>query len=120
MSGNSARSTRRTAPMVNARSGARELTTDPPSSGSVALAGVEHQPELPDLHLIAGLQRGVVDAFAVDVGAVEAAHVVHYEGVSLAAEDGVLTGHGHVVEEDVAIGVPPGRHLVVVQQEART
>src|SRR5947209_58972 len=64
----------------------------------------EHQPELADLDLVAVAQGGGLDALAVDVGAVEAADVADGERAALAVELGVAPGHGHVVEEDVAVG----------------
>src|SRR4051812_3603833 len=66
------------------------------------------QPELADLHLVTAGQGGDVDRLAVDVGAVEAAHVVHGEAAALAVELHVRAADRHVVEEDVAVGVPTG------------
>ena len=60
----------------------------------------------------------LVDPVAVDVGAVEAADVARRRSRrSVAAELGVPARDGHVVEEDVAVGVAAGGHLVVVEQE---
>ncbi len=59
----------------------------------------------------------LLDALPVDVGAVEAADVAHGETVAPAVELGVPPGDRHVVEEDVAVRVPPGRGDVVVEQE---
>src|SRR4051812_18798613 len=48
--------------------------------------GQVHQAELADLHLVAAGERGDVHRLAVDVGAVEAADVVHGEPAALAVE----------------------------------
>ena len=99
--------------------GRRAVTAALPRRRSGRWLGVEDEAELADLDLVAGLQRGLVDALAVDVGAVERADVADDEAVALAAEVGVLARDGDVVEEDVAVGVPAGVDLVVVEQEAR-
>ena len=61
---------------------------------------------------------GGVDALAVEVGAVEAADVADDEAAALADELRVPAGHGHVVEEDVALRVAAGGRDVGVEQEA--
>src|SRR3954471_24166469 len=83
-----------------------------------ARTGEIDQPELADLRLVAAGQGGDVDRLAVDVGAVEAAHVVHGEAAALAVELHVPAADRHVVEEDVAVGVPAGRGHVLGEQEA--
>ena len=69
------------------------------------LAGEEHQPVLPDLHLVTVGQRDArLDALTVDIGAVEASDVGDGEdAVGPAPELHVTAGDGHVVEEDVAL-----------------
>ena len=79
----------------------------------------EDQPELSDLNLVTAAQRGGVDRFPVDIGAVEAAHVDHLELVVSQPELGMPTAHGDVVEEDVAVGVPSRRRGRLVEQESR-
>ena len=79
--------------------------------------GIEDQAVLADLHLVAAGERRVVDAFPVDVGAVERADVAHREAVVDPAELGMPPGHGDVVEEDVAGRVPAGGGDVGVEQE---
>src|SRR3954447_11388489 len=86
-----------------------------PSLGLVALEA--HQAVLADLDLVGVLQQDGVDAVAVDVGAVEAAGVGDAEGVALAGERRVPAGDGHVVEEDLAVGVPARGDDVLVEQE---
>src|SRR3954470_3292177 len=105
-SGKSGWSRARTAPMV-IRAGAGPAFTRRGSRRG-ACAGVEHQPELADLHLVAGLQGSFVDPLAVDVGAVERADVTDQETVALTAEARVLARDRDVVQEDVAVGVAPG------------
>src|SRR5919206_77732 len=83
-----------------------------------ARTGQVDEAELADLHLVAPGQRRDVDRLAVDVGAVEAADVVHREAAALAVELHVPTADGDVVEEDVAVGVPAGGGDVLVEQEA--
>ena len=61
---------------------------------------------------------GVVDALAVEVGAVEAADVADGEGGAVADELGVPAGDRDVVEEDVALGVAADGREVGVEQEA--
>src|ERR1035437_3947637 len=113
MSGKSGASVARTAPIVNGRRAAVGLTR----SGLLGGTGIEHQPELADLHLVASLQSGLVDPLPVDVRAVQRAHVTHQEDVTRAAEGRMLAGHRDVIEEDVAVGVTPCADLVSVQQE---
>src|SRR3712207_9459287 len=83
-----------------------------------ARTGQVDQAELADLHLVAPGQRRDVDRLAVDVGAVEAADVVHGEAAALTVELHVPAADGDVVEEDVAVGVPAGGGDVLVEQEA--
>src|ERR1019366_8221854 len=80
--------------------------------------GIEHEPELADLDLVAGLEDGLVDPLPVDVGAVQGADVVNQEGITLAPESRVLARYRDVVEEDVAVGVTPRADLVRVEQES--
>src|SRR3954447_24774675 len=80
--------------------------------------GQVHQAELADLHLVATGEGGDVDRLAVDVGAVQAADVVHGEAAALAVELHVPPADGDVVQEDVAVGVPAGGGDLLVEQEA--
>src|SRR4051812_47060111 len=91
----------------------------PLASGRLAGAGAGEvdEAELADLHLVAAGERGDVDRLAIDVGAVEAADVVDGEAAALAVELHVPAADRHVVEEDVAVGVPAGRRDVLVEQE---
>src|SRR5690242_14947916 len=112
--GKSARSRSRTCPMLNSsppsadsstvRSAAR-FSAATPTASALGVAGVEHQPVLADLDLVTVVQRDLVDPVAVDVGAVETAHV--RDGVARlgALELRVPARDGHVVEEDVAVRV---------------
>src|SRR3954447_15089651 len=92
----------------------------PLASGRLAGAGAGqvHEAELADLHLVTPGEGCDVDRLAIDVGAVEAADVVHGEAATLAVELHVTTADRHVVEEDVAVGGPAGRRDVLVEQEA--
>src|SRR5918999_1021944 len=127
-SGKSSRSTVSTSPIVRrgaSRSCPVVLCTCVTSrarsrAGGLARArtGQVHEAELADLHLVAPGQRRDVDRLAVDVGAVEAADVVHREAAALAVELHVPAADGDVVEEDVAVGVPAGGGDVLVEQEA--
>src|SRR5699024_4480358 len=57
--------------------------------------------EFADLHLVACAQHGGVDAFPVDVGAVEGADVA-YDVTLLVSEKLRMTARdGHVIKEDV-------------------
>src|SRR3954467_14045821 len=66
--------------------------------------GEVHQAELADLHLVAAGQRGDVDRLAVDVGAVQAADVVHGEAAALAVELHVSAAGGPRLGEKGAVG----------------
>ncbi len=44
---------------------------------------------------------------------------MHPEGLALPSELGMAAGHGDVVEEDVAVRVPPDGDELAVQEEAR-
>ena len=74
---------------------------------------------LADLDLVAVPQIDRVDAYPIDVGTVEAARVPYALALLLcaavvAAEDfRVLPGHGHGVEEDIALGAAPDRDDVL-------
>jgi hypothetical protein len=81
-------------------------------------AGEEHQLELADLELVAGDELAVLHPLPVQVGAVQGADVVDGEAVGAAADLGVAARDGDVVEEDVALGVAPGGHRLLVEQEA--
>src|SRR6478609_9338575 len=117
-SGNSSCRAASTAPIVIRRA-ARPGASGLDSRGGCARARIEHQPELADLDLVAGVQDRLVDALTVDVGAVERPHVAHDEAAALTTEGRVLAGDGDVVEEDVGVGVATGADLVGVEQEAR-
>src|SRR5664280_1512075 len=116
MSGKSGASVARTAPIVNGRRAAVGLTR----GGLLGGTGIEHQPELADLHFVASLQIGLVDPLPVDVRAVQRADVTHQEDVTLMAEGRMLARDRDVVEEDVTVGVTPRGDLVRVEQETCT
>src|SRR4051812_37891593 len=97
-SGKSGWSRARTAPMVIRAGAGPAFTRRGSRRGAGAGAGVEHQPELADLHLVAGLQDSFVDPLAVDVGAVERADVTDQETVALTAEARVLARDRDVVQ----------------------
>src|SRR5699024_4254748 len=71
-----------------------------------------------DLDLVTTAQLCFVDRFTVDVGAVEATDVANTEAVTPAEELHVATRNGHVVQEDVAVGVAAGGGHIAVQKEA--
>src|SRR5665213_2466268 len=79
--------------------------------------GQEHQPELADLYLIAALQRGVIDALAVNVGSVQAADVAYEEALCGLSELGMAPRDRHVVEEDVAFWMAACGGDVGIEQE---
>src|SRR5450755_2547398 len=83
---------------------------------SVASAGVVGHPRFADPQFVAVAPRGLVDAFAADVGAVQAAAVAQGEAGVGAQEFGVLAGDGDVVQEDVAAGVAAGGDAVLGEQ----
>src|SRR5918993_652650 len=82
-------------------------------------AGEEHQPELADLYLVAVPQQLLLHEVAVDVGAVQAAQVLDHDALVGPGEGGVASRHRDVVEEDVGVLVPAGRHLLGVDEEPR-
>src|SRR6478609_3930419 len=120
--GKSGRSRSRTSPMLRrTRPEAAAFAPSDSVMGSSSLVLValeEHQAVLPDLDLVGVLEEDGVDPVAVDVGAVEAAGVGDGEGVALPCERRVPAGDGHVVEEDLAVGVTAGGDDVLVEQEA--
>src|SRR3954452_16986311 len=87
------------------------------SAAWLALAGEVDQAVLADLHLVAALQRHLVDPVPVDVGAVETPYVGDGEPLRRTAELGVPAGDRHVVEEDLAVRVTPRRNHVGVEEE---
>src|SRR3954451_13558159 len=91
--------------------------TAPPSSAGLRIAGEVDESELADLHLVAAGELHRLDPLAVEVGAVEAAHVADGEPVGLAVELGVPARDGDVVEEDVALRMPPRGGDVLVEKE---
>src|SRR3954451_4582100 len=119
--GKSGRSWSRTSPMMSltrpevAAAEPGSLFMDP---SRVLVAAEEDEPVLADLHLVGVLQDHRVDTVAVDVGAVEASRVGDREVVALTGEGRVPPGDGHVVEEDLAVGVTAGGGDVLVEQEA--
>src|SRR3954453_14203847 len=115
----------RATPRARAAGGAataRAVAAAAPAASAVRAArlpraGEEHQPELADLHLVAGRQHRGVHRLAVHVGAVEAADVHDDELARVAAELGVAARDRHVVEEDVAVGMAARARRGAVQQE---
>src|SRR5581483_3951766 len=125
MSGNSGRSWASTSPMPNwpAVSGivlgtsAAAVRGWRPRVRADVLTGQEQHPELADLHLVAAGQLGLLDPLPVHVRAVEAAHVADGEPGAGPVELGVPARDGHVVEEDVAVGVTARGGQLAVQTE---
>src|SRR5680860_701066 len=76
------------------------------------------QLELADLDLVTGCEQLILHTCAVDVGAVEAAHVMESHPLTVPAELGMTPADGDVVQEDVAVRMPPHRHDLAVEQEA--
>src|SRR5262249_54763742 len=97
-SGNSSRSSLSTSPME--WWGVRTIS-DPPSAVTVH----ERDPVPPALHLVAVMQLALVDALAVDVGAVQRALVLGDEASAavVAPDAQVATRHGDVVEEHLGV-----------------
>src|SRR4051812_31598038 len=84
----------------------------------VVLRTVEvDEPVLADLDLVTAGEQDLVDPVPVDVGAVEAADIGDEIPVRRTTEDGVPSADGHVVEEDLTVGVTARGHLVGVEQE---
>src|SRR5437588_241744 len=75
--------------------------------------------ELTDLDLVPACELGLFDALPVQVRAVERAHVPHEIAPLPAGELGVTTGHGDVIEEDVALRMASGPGDVCVQHKLR-
>src|SRR4051794_9275470 len=122
-SGYSGRSCPSTSPMLmNARDGMPAVLGTATSAALLGRPGPgqEHQAVLADLDLVTTRQRDRLDALPVEVGAVEAPHVSYDEAAALAEELRVPAGDGHVVEEDVAVGVTSRGGDVGVEQEARS
>src|SRR5690606_37368999 len=90
MSGNSSRNNSMTSPMLSVSSG---------------IAVNYEEVESSYQYFVACLQLGRVDPRLVDVGAVGRARVLHQQSAFLDDEPAVVTGHGDVVQEDVAVGV---------------
>ena len=67
---------------ARAAAGIRHRRLTAPARLAAPRAQVEDQPELADLHLVAVVQRDLVDPLAVDVGAVEAADVADGEAAA--------------------------------------
>src|SRR5690606_6986406 len=84
---------------------------------ATARAGEDHQSELANLDLVSAPELRFVDAFPVDVGAVEATHIADTERAASPVELYVPPGDRHVVQEDIAVRVPSRRGEVLVQQE---
>src|SRR5215217_3795302 len=102
MSGNSSRRRRTTSPILSRRSRCGFCVATVVNSVRSPLH--ERQPVLPDLELVAVLQLRAVDPTAVDEGAVQRALVLDEESPVALDEQRVVTRHGDVVEEDVAVG----------------
>src|SRR5690606_12011185 len=101
-SGNSSRSTSSTCPMLSLLA-PEELGLRAAEAGirsGLPVEGVVGQSVLPDLHVLAGLEAGLVHTVLAHVGAVEGAEITHQEPIAVTHEGGVLAGDGHVVEED--------------------
>src|SRR4029077_18639541 len=78
----------------------------------------EAHPVLADLHLVAVLDPGAVDPAPVDEAAVSRALVLDVELAVALDQHGVGAGHGHVVQEDLALGRPADPRLLARGDEA--
>src|SRR5690348_3339130 len=78
----------------------------------------EGEPVLADLELVAVFELLVVDAPAVDEGAVERALVLDEEVAFTLDEHRVVAGDGDVVEEDLAVGRAADARPVAARPEA--
>src|SRR6187200_407681 len=77
----------------------------------------EHELELADLDLVAARELRLLDGLAVHVDAVQAAEVLHEEGLIPALDARVCPRDGDVVEEDVGLRVATERRLILIDQE---
>src|ERR1700684_803882 len=94
-----------------------DLRASTTALGLGAAVGEEHEAEFAHLNLIPAAERRFLDPLPVDMRAVEAAHVPDGEAVPVPVELGVPAGHGHVIEEDVALRMAAGRGQIAVEQE---
>src|SRR4051794_13297190 len=125
MSGNSCASALQTAPIVSdlrgasasSATGSGGRSSPSGSSSAMRLPGEVGQLVLADLQLVAVLELVGVDAPPVDVGAVERAGVVQEPAAGAVHQDRVVARDGHVVEEDLGIGVAADRHALAVERE---
>src|SRR5262245_16148538 len=85
-------------PMVRATEPSPLSGTAARSDGRRGVAGEEDQSVLADLDLVGVLEHDLVDAVAVDIGAVEAPGIGHRELSDLAGEDRVPARDRDVVE----------------------
>src|SRR4051794_32542233 len=76
------------------------------------LLHLERQPLEPERDLVAGRQRALGDAVAVDLHAVGRAEVGHDPGAALAAQLRVATRHVGVLERHVAVAAAADHHTI--------
>src|SRR6185437_6048144 len=88
-----------------------------PNTAAHGGGGEIYQAELADLHFVPSRQRNRIDAFAIDVCAVERTDVMHHIAAAFSAKLGMPTRHGYVIQKDVTVRVPTGRARVLVEQE---
>jgi len=80
--------------------------------------GEIYQAELANLHFVPSRQRNRIDAFAIDVCAVERTDVMHRIAAAFSTKLGMPTRHGYIVQKDVAVRVPTGGDRVLVEKES--
>src|SRR5262245_22426630 len=114
-SGKSSLSRSRTSPIE--RKGRSDIVMGATRSRAGRLEEQELEPA--DLELVAVGQGGLVDALAVEIGAVERTDVADAVALGAAAHLHVAAGDGDVVEEDGAVRVAAGGDQLAVEEEPR-
>jgi hypothetical protein len=97
------------------------LTTSSFLSGPNTAAhggGEIYQAELANLHFVPSRQRNRIDAFAIDVRAIERTDVMHRIAAAFPTKLGMPARHGYIVQKDVTVRVPSGGDRVLVEKES--
>src|SRR5713101_6488637 len=89
------------------------------ATSPLSQARQEHQAELSDLDFVAVVELAFFAPLPVDIGTVQGADVAHQVALGPAEKLGVTPGHGDVIEEDVAVGMPANSGDLALEDETR-
>jgi len=79
-----------------------------------------NQVELPDDHLVAGLQPCSVVSLCIDVSSISGPQILDHQTLAIHRKAGMVPGHGHIAEEDGDIVGSPGNRFAITENIGET